>query len=148
MISQLLPYGTKLALAFVALLGLGLLVGYYYQQAQARQAAAENTELQHHVQRLDRLQSAQPRVKNPLLPFTSVIEQSALRHQLTLITMKPDEDEISLALAPMSFDRLIVWLAELQREHAIRVQTLEVTALPAPGMIHIDTLRLQRLFSH
>lgn len=145
---QLQPYGTKLALAFIALLGLGLLMGYYYQQAQARQAAAENVELQHHAQRLARLQSAQPRVKSPLLSLTTVIEQSALRHQLPLITMEPDEDEISLALAPMPFDRLIVWLAELQREQAIRVQTLEVTALPAPGTIRIDTLRLQRSFSH
>lgn len=146
MIPHLRPYGTKLAFACVALLGLGLLVSFYYQQAQARQAAADLLELQHHAQRLARLQSAQPSVASLSLPLTTVIEQSALRHQFTLLSMQPEEDEISLTLAPMPFDRLIVWLAELQREHAIRVQTLEVTPLSAPGAVHIETLRLQRLF--
>lgn len=148
MIPQLQPYGKKLALACAALLGLGLLVGYFYQQAQARQAAADLLDLQHHVQRLARLQSVQPSVASLSLPLKTVIEQSALRHQLTLISMEPEDDEINLALAPMPFDRLIAWLAELQREHTIRVQTLEVTALPAPGAIHVDALRLQRLLSH
>ncbi|HGM5491612.1 TPA: type II secretion system protein GspM [Serratia fonticola] len=147
MIPQFLPRGTKLAFAFIALLGFGLLVSYYYLQAQAQRAAADLLALQHHAQRLARLQSAQPNVASLSLPLTTVIEQSALRHQFTLISMDPEEDEISLALAPIPFDRLIAWLAELQREHAIRVQTLEVTALPAPGAIHVDTLRLQRLFS-
>lgn len=146
MIPQLRPYGKKLTLICTALLGLGLLVGYYYQQALARQAAADLLELQHHAQRLARLQSAQPNLESFSQPLTTVIEQSALRHQLTLIAMEPEDDEINLALAPMPFDRLVSWLAELQREHAIRVQTLEVTALPAPGAIHVDTLRLQRLF--
>ncbi|MGF6190052.1 type II secretion system protein GspM [Serratia sp. 2723] len=148
MIPLLQTKGKKLTWAFVALLGLGLLVSYCYQLAQARQAAADLLELQHHAQRLARLQLAQPSVESLSLPLTTVIEQSALRHQLTLISMEPEEDEINLTLAPMPFDRLIIWLAELQREHAIRVQTLKVTALPAPGTIHVDALRLQRLFSH
>lgn len=146
MIPQLQPYGKKLA--FAALLGLGLVMGYFYQQAQARQAAADLLDLQHHVQRLARLQSVQPSVASLSLPLKTVIEQSALRHQLTLISMEPEDDEINLALAPMSFERLIAWLAELQREHTIRVQTLEVTALPAPGAIQVNALRLQRLLSH
>lgn len=146
MIPQLRPYGKKPALLCAALLGLGLLVGYYYQQTQSRQAIADLLELQHHAQRLVRLQSAQPSAASLSLPLTTVIEQSVLRHQLTLIAMEPEDDEINLTLAPMPFDRLVSWLAELQREHAIRVQALEVTALPAPGEIHVDTLRLQRPF--
>lgn len=148
MTSQLQPQRKKTALAFVALLGFGLLVGYYYLQIQARQAAADLLDLQHHAQRLSRLQAAQPIPASLSLPLTTVIEQSALRHQITLVSVAPLNDEINVVLPPMPFDRLIAWLGELQREHDIRVQTLAVTALSSPGVIRVDALRLQRLLSH
>lgn len=142
------PPGKKTALAFAALLGLGLLFSYCYHRAQARQAETDLLNLQHQAQRLARLQSALPALTSPSLPQKTVIEQSAQRHRLALKAVTPEEGGFSVTVSPMAFERLIAWLAELQRDQDIRVQTLEVTALPVPGSIRIDALHLQRRLSN
>lgn len=144
---QLRPYGKKIALVCVALAGLCLLASYCYQRGQAQQAANDLLNLQHLAQRLTRLQATQPMPTSLPLAPEKIVEQSAQRHRLTLVTIKPTSDGLDVALYPMPFDPLIAWLAELQREQGIKVQTLEVTALPTPGMVRIDRLQLQRLLS-
>ncbi|WP_431223440.1 type II secretion system protein GspM [Serratia sp. L9] len=142
------PYGKKIALAFAALVGLSLLVSYCYQRGQAQQAANDLLNLQHLAQRLARLQAFQPMPASLPLAPEKIIEQSAQRHRLARVAIAPSDGGFEVTLSPMPFDLLIAWLAELQREQGIRVQAIEVTALPASGMVRIDRLLLQRLLSY
>lgn len=143
------PNVKKIATVFSALFLLGALIFYGYHQNKAQQAQSDLLNLQQYAQRLALLQSTLPPPESRALPLTTLIEQSTMRHRLTptAITPDPEEDALSITLPPLPFSKLIAWLADLQREHDIQVQTLQVTPLPSPGVVRVDVLRLQRLFS-
>lgn len=134
----------RIAIAFTVLLGSALLAFYGYQLTQVQQAQQDLFNLQQSTQRLAYLQASHPQPASLSTPLNVVIAESALRYRVTLITVKQEDDEVNIALSPLPFEQLIAWLAELQREHGIQVRTLQLTALPALGMVQTDALQLQR----
>lgn len=136
----------KYVLAGVMLLFLCLLVFYCHQRIQVTKAANALFELQQSAQSLMHLYSNQGSSTQEL-SFSSLVEQVARQHQITFSAITPQERELNITLPPMQFNQLIDWLAELQREYGIKVSVLQITTLPPLGMIRVDALRLQRLFS-
>lgn len=121
-----------------------LLVFYGYQRIQVKHAANTLFMLQQST-RILTYSSSNQSSPSQKLSFSSIIEQTAKRHQITLSAITIQERELNISLPPMLFNQLVAWLAELQREYDIRVSMLQITALPSQGMIRIDVLRLQRL---
>lgn len=144
MIALVQPYAKKITLASIAMLFLCLLVFYGYQRVQAQRVTGELLALQQSAQRLARLQSVAP--PNSLsIAFEDLVEQSAQQHQLRLLSLTPQQQELDIDLSPMPFNQLISWLATLQREYDIKVTKLQISALSSPGEIQVEALRLQRL---
>lgn len=144
MIALFQTHTKKITLAGITVLFLCLLVFYGYQRIQAQQITTEFLSLQQSAQHLVRLQSVTP--SNTLTTsFEDHVEQSAKKHQLPLLSLTPQQQELDIALSPISFKQLISWLAELQREYNIRVTRLQISALSSPGEIQVDVLRLQPL---
>jgi general secretion pathway protein M len=103
-------------------------------QAQSRilqENAAEVDALRHRPQ----LAALDPQA------FKLNIEQSALKHQLT-ISISPmgaqDLNGIRIAGDAISFASWLSWLRELQQEQHIRAESVSITALPQPGMVKMS----------
>lgn len=71
----------------------------------------------------------------------SVVEQSAAQHQLRdamdrLDMIEPNSVRISFASVP--YAQWLHWVRILQQEQHIRIDSLDVTALPTAGMVRIN----------
>ncbi len=142
MIIAIRPAVKKLLLTVLVVLWL-LLLYYDWQRVQAQQNVSDLAQLQQQAQRLARLQSGRSTLSPAPQQLTSLIEQAARHHHLTLLEITLGQDDISVALPQVPFERVNAWLADLQRNHGIHIQKLQVTALPETGMVRVATLRLQ-----
>ena len=68
------------------------------------------------------------------------IEASATRHQLreslTSVTVQ-EPNGVRITMTAISFEKLLGWLRELQTAQHIRIDTLAITQLSAPGMVAV-----------
>jgi general secretion pathway protein M len=81
--------------------------------------------------------SGQPR---SLLP---VITRAANTHGLKLNRLQPEADGgVSVVLQAQSFNAMLKWLDELDRQHKVNVQRVSLDAEGKPGLINAQ-LRLQ-----
>ena len=73
----------------------------------------------------------------------TVLEQSAtafkLRENLSQLNIE-GENRIRLSMTSVPFDDWIQWLAQLQTQHRIRLESCRVAGLPAPGMVKVDAV--------
>lgn len=70
----------------------------------------------------------------------SVVNQTAQRHELAgaIQRMNPQgEEAIELQLSGARFDRVIIWLGELQSVHGITVSSLTLSRTTQPGQVDI-----------
>ncbi len=66
------------------------------------------------------------------------VEQSAVKHQLTLSTIAAQEPNgVRITLTSASFEKWLRWLRELQETQHIRIDSAAVTSLTEPGMVSI-----------
>ena len=73
----------------------------------------------------------------------SVIEQTAAARGLkqAITRMEPEgANNVRLNLDSVSFNALVTWLGDLQKQHGIRVDSTTLEALPAPGMVRARLL--------
>lgn len=70
----------------------------------------------------------------------SAIETAASTHQLsaslTSITAQ-EPNGVRITMAAISFEKLLIWLRELQTSQHIRVDSISVTKLSDPGMVAV-----------
>jgi len=65
-------------------------------------------------------------------------EQTASAHGLQLSQANPEGNgKLNVTLAAVPFDGWVKWLATLQVQQAIRLDTCRVEALPQPGMVKV-----------
>ena len=73
----------------------------------------------------------------------TLLEQSAaaykLRDNLSQINTEGD-NRIRLRLGSVPFDDWIQWLAQLQTQYRIRLESCRVEGLPQPGMVKVDAV--------
>ena len=73
----------------------------------------------------------------------SVIEQTAAARGLkqAITRMEPEgANNVRLNLDSVSFNALVTWLGDLQKQNGIRVDNTTLEALPAPGMVRARLL--------
>ncbi len=74
------------------------------------------------------------------LSVKSAIEASASIHQLaasltSIVTQEPNG--VRITMAAVSFEKLLIWLRELQTSQHIRVDSISITRLSDPGMVAV-----------
>tara|TARA_R110002049_G_scaffold64827_1_gene170649 strand:+ start:5560 stop:6012 length:453 start_codon:yes stop_codon:yes gene_type:complete len=68
-------------------------------------------------------------------PLATRITSSASAAQLTLRRIEPESDGIRVTLDDTPFATLLLWLADLEEQHDVILEALEVDRRPAPGVI-------------
>ncbi len=99
-------------------------------QAQLRQMQAQLAE----VKQL----KASPAARRPTSDLRAVVEQSAaangMKKHVTRLEER-GEKAVKLALDGVSFNSLISWLSDLQKQSALRVESATVQSHSAPGLV-------------
>ena len=67
----------------------------------------------------------------------TLIQESALSSQLTQLR-QTDADSVQLSFKEVSFDTLIVWLAESSKKEHLLISEFRVTPLSTPGMVSAE----------
>ncbi|UWR29082.1 type II secretion system protein M [Sulfitobacter sp. W002] len=68
-------------------------------------------------------------------PLATRITSSASAAQLTLRRIEPENDGIRVTLDDTPFATLLLWLADLEEQHDVTLEALEIDRRPAPGVI-------------
>ncbi|HAC50024.1 type II secretion system protein M [uncultured Sulfitobacter sp.] len=68
-------------------------------------------------------------------PLATRITSSASAAQLTLRRIEPESDGIRVTLDDTPFATLLLWLSDLEEQHDVILEALEVDRRPAPGVI-------------
>ena len=68
-------------------------------------------------------------------PLATRITSSASAAQLTLRRIEPEGDGIRVTLDVTPFATLLLWLSDLEEQHDVILEALEVDRRPAPGVI-------------
>lgn len=68
-------------------------------------------------------------------PLATRITSSASAAQLTLRRIEPEGDGIRVTLDDTPFATLLLWLSDLEEQHDVILEALEVDRRPAPGVI-------------
>ena len=81
---------------------------------------------------VDTIVSLQPLNETPL---ATRITTSASVANLTLRRIEPENDSIRVTLDDTPFATILLWLSDLEEQHDVRVEALEVDRRPAPGRV-------------
>lgn len=76
-------------------------------------------------------------------PVPVIITDTAADFSLTIRRLEPDGEGARVVLDEVGFDNAILWLDQLDRNHGLRVRSIEMARRPAPGVV-TATLTLQR----
>lgn len=68
-------------------------------------------------------------------PLATRITSSATDAELTLRRIEPENDSIRVTLDDTPFAAVMLWLSNLEEQHGVTVQAIEVNRRPAPGII-------------
>lgn len=88
-----------------------------------------------------------PKLKSAAKPallaggLKEIVEQAASAHGLQVTQASLEGNgKLNVTLAAVSFDGWVKWLATLQAQQAIRLDTCRVDALPQPGMVKVQAV--------
>jgi len=112
--------------------------GYLPQlRAQAAQVSADAAEAQ-------RLRSRQLASRVPSTPAAveAVAEQARIRANITSLTERP-EGRLQLVLKAVPYDALVSWLGVLPASAGFVVESVQLRAGAAPGMVEVESLVLR-----
>jgi general secretion pathway protein M len=76
---------------------------------------------------------APPVVDDAALPV--IITDTAANFALTIRRLQPAGDSVQVTLEDAPFDAVLFWIEALERDHGLRVQTLDLSRRPAPGVV-------------
>ena len=68
----------------------------------------------------------------------TVITDSAARAGLTIRRLEPQGDRTQVTFEDVPFDKVVEWLAGLQRDAGLSVAVLRVDRRPAPGIVNVQ----------
>lgn len=114
-----------------------------YQFSQLEKNARRLEALRGQERVFRQLQARLPPEGAPREQLQTQLRQSAQAHGIVIAEMTESEEGVRVSLPAAPFERLLPWLAALQREHGIRVLALAVErgALPE-GEVQVSQLRL------
>lgn len=71
----------------------------------------------------------------PNMPVAAVITDSASAVGLVIRRIEPEGERTRIELEDADFSVLIDWLALLEKDHSLRVATIELDRRPSPGVV-------------
>uniref|UniRef100_A0A486XND6 General secretion pathway protein M n=1 Tax=Rheinheimera sp. BAL341 TaxID=1708203 RepID=A0A486XND6_9GAMM len=123
-----------------------LLIGIFYWlvwqplhqgQAMAQQKVqAAQRQLAQLQQLVPQLQSATPAVSRSG-SLAQVISNSARSGGISVSRMQPQNEQLTLVLDDVSFERLLAWLHTLQYQHGVKLVSLDVATAEKPGIVRV-----------
>ena len=82
--------------------------------------------------------AALPEGKAPVAsgePVTAIVTESAPGYDLTIRRIEAEGEGARLEIEDAGFPELILWIEELEREHALRLVAIEIDRRPEPGIV-------------
>jgi len=74
--------------------------------------------------------------------LNQLVNRSAQRNNIKISRMQAKNDSLQLWVDNIAFDRFLNWLEELEYQHSIKVENLDITAGDNSGMIKVRRLQL------
>ena len=68
-------------------------------------------------------------------PATAIVTASAPGYDLTIRRIEAEGEGARLEIEDAGFPELVLWIEELEREHALRLITIEIERRPEPGLV-------------
>ena len=135
--------------AGAGLLVIVLLVFYVWQPLEKERARlrASLPKLRIAAQQMRVDAVAVPKLKSTAKPvplaggLREIVEQTASAHGLQVSQASLEGNgKLNITLAAVPFDSWVKWLATLQAQHAIRLNTCRIDGLPQPGMVKVQAV--------
>ena len=123
-----------------------LLIGIFYwlvwqplhqgQTMAQQKVQAAQRQLAQLQQLVPQLQSATPAVSRSG-SLAQVISNSARSGSISVSRMQPQNEQLTLVLDDVSFERLLAWLHALQYQHGVKLVSLDVASAEKPGIVRV-----------
>ena len=113
---------------------------FVWVPVQAKRAAL-SAEIAGYAQIIDRIAALGPgtpvlqTAAGPATPLSTRVTQSAEVAGLVLRRLEPEGDMLRVTLGDVAFANVILWLSDLETNHAVIVAGIEVDRRPAPGIV-------------
>lgn len=120
--------------AFYWLLWLPLHQARAQQQQNLQLAKQQLTMLQ---QAIPQLQAAGSEGVKRSGSLSQVISSSARSEGIKVSRMQPQNDQLSLVLEDVSFDKLLSWLHALQYQHGVKLVNLDLATADKSGIVRV-----------
>lgn len=105
-------------------------------EAQQQKVQAAQRQLSQLQQLLPQMKSAGPAVsRSGSLP--QIISTSARSNAISVSRMQPSNEQLTLVLDDVSFDRLLSWLHALQYQHGVKLVSLDIATAEKPGIVRV-----------
>lgn len=97
-------------------------------------------------QQAPRLRQQTPRpVPDETLSLSATVTRSASAQGIGIARIQPQGERLAVTLEAGDFNRLMLWLTQLEQQHRVRVLALDVAAQPGkPGWVAVNKLMLER----
>lgn len=77
--------------------------------------------------------------------MTQQVNSTARRYKVTVSRIQPQNDDaVKLGLEPISFNKLVSFLSELEKRYAIRVANIDISETDVSGEVKVRRLDLER----
>ena len=131
----------------VLVAGAAVMIGAFYWllwQPLHQARAQQQQNLQLAKQQLTMLQQAIPQLQaagnegvKRSGSLSQVISSSARSEGIKVSRMQPQNDQLSLVLEDVSFDKLLSWLHALQYQHGVKLVNLDLATADKSGIVRV-----------
>lgn len=104
----------------------------------------QQQKLQSAQRQLNQLQQLLPQLKASTVATTrsggslaQIISNSARSSGISVSRMQPQNEQLTLVLEDVSFDKLLGWLHALQYQHGVKLINLDVATAESPGIVRV-----------
>lgn len=104
------------------------------QQQKVQSAQRQLNQLQ---QLLPQLKAASATTARSGGSVAQIISNSARSSGISVSRMQPQNEQLTLVLEDVSFDKLLGWLHALQYQHGVKLINLDVATAETPGIVRV-----------
>ncbi|WON76407.1 type II secretion system protein M [Serratia sp. UGAL515B_01] len=89
-------------------------------------------------------QQTPPPVQGEPISLSATVTRSASAQGIIIARIQPQGERLAVTLEPSDFNRLMLWLTQLERQYRIRILAFDVAAKPEkPGWVAVNKLMLE-----
>ena len=135
------------AAVLLALIWWGVIAPFRAQHDDAeRQLHTQRETLAWMLQHAGAVQADRPSGPAPdrSLTLEAVVNQTARQAGITLTRLQPLDKQLQVEPGVLEFDRLVNWLARMERDYAVQATLLELVAEDGKGRVRVRRLQVGR----